>query len=187
MPARRGRPGCPLSILPDYRYNPARSQGRSPYLTTSARSGRIFANDKPLIAGQIEGVQATPTAAEKEEWARGLIERWPKLDVNARKRMAAMPLTWATTRAYWPEMAEADRAEIKKGFAQVEFIKEIRSVFAKAKGEGGANTAAQMSKIQQDHQTMMTVLKMSHDASMTRIAAMRNLADSRYDWSYRPR
>jgi len=140
-----------------------------------------------FMAAQLEGLSVKPTAGEKDEWAKRLVEQWPKLDVDARKRFATMPLAWSATRAAWPEMTEADREAIKREFAQMDGIKEFRSAFAKAKTESGVNAAAAISKMQQNNQTSMMLLKTSYDATMTQMAAMRNMTDTRYRWSYRPR
>ena len=143
-----------------------------------------------FMAAQLEGVRAWPAAADKEAWAKQLAAGWPKLEAGVRKSFAGMPAAWAATRAGWTEMAEAEREGIKKQFAQLDFIKEMRAHFAKAKAEAGAgaDAAALQSKLTQNYSATSSLLKMGYDSTMTRMAGIMNMSSSSpYRYSYRPR
>ena len=141
-----------------------------------------------FMAGQLEGVQANPTAEEKDGWAKKLAAGWAKLDEGPRKAIAQTPLTWAATRAGWGEMSDAEREEFKKSFAQMDVVKEIRAVFAKAKASAGSGDAsAMMSRMQSNHQMSMAFSKMGYDSTMSSIASFRNMVDTRYHYTYRPK
>ena len=142
-----------------------------------------------FFAGQLEGMQARPTAADKEEWAKRLAAGWEKLDVKVRRAFEVMPLTWSATRAGWDEMKEAERTELKQGFAQLDIVKEMRGAFAKVKSDAGASAdaAALQAKLTSNYRVTSTLLKTGFDSTMMQMAAMRNMTDSYNRWSYRPR
>jgi hypothetical protein len=142
-----------------------------------------------FFAGRLERMQARPTAADKEEWAKRLAAGWEKLDVRVRRTFEAMPLTWSATQAGWAEMSEAERAELENGFAQLDIVKEMRSAFAKVKSDAGASAdaAALQAKLTSNYRVTSTLLKTGIDSTMTQMAAMRNMTDSYNRWSYRPR
>lgn len=141
-----------------------------------------------FMAAQLEGVQAMPAAADKEAWARQLAEGWPKLEAGVRKSFATMPAAWAATRAGWAEMTEAEREGLKKQFAQLDFIKEMRTHFAKARAEAGAgaDAAALQSKLQRNYSATSSLLKMGYDSTMTRMAGIMNMSSSSRT-TYRPK
>jgi predicted component of type VI protein secretion system len=142
-----------------------------------------------FMAAQLEGVQARPSATDKEGWATQLTAGWPKLDAGIKKSFATMPAAWAATRAGWTEMTEAEREGIKKQFAQLDFIKEMRTHFAKVKTEAGASAdaAALQSKIQQNYSVTSSLLKMGYDSTMTQMASIMNMSSSNNRYSYRAR
>jgi len=142
-----------------------------------------------FIAGQLEGIQAAPTAADKDAWAKRMASEWPKLEIKSRKLFEAMPLTWAATRVGWREMSEAERDELKKGFAQLDFIKEMRTAFAKAKTDAGpaADASALQAKLTSNYNMTSSMLNMGFNSTMSSIASFRNMTDSYNRWSYKPR
>jgi len=140
-----------------------------------------------FMAAQLEGISAKPTLEEKNEWAKRIAEGWAKLNPAARKVFGLMPLTWSATQAGWAEIPAPEKEAIQKGFAQMDLVKELRTHFAKAKSQGGADAAATLSKMQSDRQLTMSLLKTGYDSTMTQMAAMRNMTDTRNHWSYRPR
>jgi hypothetical protein len=142
-----------------------------------------------FVAGQLEGMQARPTTADKEEWAKRLAAGWEKLDVKVRRTFEVMPLTWSAARAGWAEMKETEREEIKAGFAQLDIVKEMRAAFAKVKSDAGtsADAAALQAKLTSNYRLTSTLLKTGFDSTMMQMAAMRNMTDSYRRWSYRPR
>lgn len=152
-----------------------------------------------FIAGQLEGVQAAPSPAGKEAWARKLAEDWPTLDPQVRKVFEVMPLTWSATRAGWREMSAAERDEIMKGFANFDVIKDMRASFAKTKAEAGAaaaagtgaGTAADAAALQQkltsNYNMTNSLLKMNYNSTMSSIASFRNMTDSYNRWTFKPR
>jgi hypothetical protein len=146
-----------------------------------------------FMAGQLEGVQAAPSAAQKEAWAKNLVEGWPTMDVKARKTFEILPLTWSATRAGWREMSEAERGDILKGFAQYDVVKEMRASFAKTKSEAGpssdtaAAAAALQAKLSSNFNLTSSMLRMNYNSTMSSMASFRNMTDSTYRWSYKPR
>jgi hypothetical protein len=86
-----------------------------------------------FMAGQLEGVQATPTAAAKTAWAANLARAWTTLPAETRTAVAAMPVTWAVTLAVWPEMPPAVREQVKGTYAQMDVVKALRSDFVAAR------------------------------------------------------
>ena len=142
-----------------------------------------------FFAGQLEGMRASPTAADKEEWAKRLAAGWETLDVKARRAFEVMPLTWSATRAGWAEMKETEREELKTAFAQLDIVKGMRAAFAKVKSDAGAtaDAAAVQAKLTSNYRMTSSLLKSGFDSTMTQMAAMRNMTDSYNRWSYRPR
>src|SRR4029453_1506648 len=66
-----------------------------------------------FMAGQLEGVQATPTDAAKMMWAGNLARTWTTLPAETRQAIAAMPVTWALTLAVWTDMVPGVRGQGK--------------------------------------------------------------------------
>lgn len=144
-----------------------------------------------FIAAELEGVRAKPTASARDEWANKLAASWGTLDANVKKLFAMMPTVWAATRAGWNEMTAADRDEIKKQFGQLDFIKEMRTGFAKIRTEAGtaASAAELQSKLSSNYQFTSSMLRTGFNSTMTQMAAMRNMSATRYTttYSYRPK
>jgi hypothetical protein len=142
-----------------------------------------------FFAGQLEGMQARPSPADKEEWAKRLAPGWEKLDARVRRSFEAMPLTWSATRAGWAEMTEAERTEMKQAFAQLDIVKEMRTAFAKVKGDAGtaADAAALQAKLTSNYRVTSTLLKTGYDSTMMQMAALRNMTSSTTRYTYRPR
>jgi hypothetical protein len=146
-----------------------------------------------FMAGQLESFDGKPTAEEKDQWAKRLTDDWPKIAPMLRQQVTMMPLAWAATRAGWYEMKDADREEIKKGFAQIAFVKEIRAVFAKAKAnaqaaqaaEAGANPMAELTRLRSLNATSAAIMNTSYNSTMSLMASMRNMSGG--SWQYRPR
>jgi hypothetical protein len=90
-----------------------------------------------FMAGQLEGVQATPSAAAKSTWAGNLARSWPTLPAETRNAIAAMPVTWALTQAVWTEMTPTIREQVKATYAQMDVVKGLRSDFIAARNAVG--------------------------------------------------
>jgi hypothetical protein len=88
-----------------------------------------------FMAGQLEGVQATPTAAAETAWAGNLARVWATLPAETRNAVAAMPMTWALTLAVWPEMPPAVREQVKATYAQMDVVQALRSDFVAARNQ----------------------------------------------------
>jgi hypothetical protein len=142
-----------------------------------------------FFAAELEGMQARPSAADRDEWAKRLAAGWEGLDVRARRTFAAMPLAWSATRAGWAEMTEVERTDLREQFGRLDIVKEMRAAFAKVKGDAGtaADAAALQAKLTSNYRLTSSLLKSGFDSTMTQMAAMRNMTDSYNRWSYRPR
>jgi hypothetical protein len=139
---------------------------------------------------ELEGVRARPAAADRDAWAKGLAERWPSMPAEARKGFEPMPAAWAAARAAWAEIAPAERDAIKGQFAQVDFVKQLRTEFAKLRKENpAADAEALKAKMNQNYLTTSGLLKSGYDSTMTMMAAFRNMNSSStgYRYTYRPR
>ena len=94
-----------------------------------------------FMAGQLEGVQATPTEAAKAVWAGNLSRNWASFPAEMRNAIAAMPVTWAMTMAVWGDLAPAVRAQVISTYAQMDVVKAVRSDFAIARYQASALAA----------------------------------------------
>jgi hypothetical protein len=95
-----------------------------------------------FMAGQLEGVQATPNDAAKKMWAGNLARTWPTLPAETRKAIAAMPVTWALTLAVWTDMIPAVREQVKATYAQMDVVRALRSDFVSARQQAAAALSA---------------------------------------------
>lgn len=64
-------------------------------------------------AGVVTGVQVAPDQALKDDWARGLAANYPKMSVELKQQIAAMPLYMATMRMSWPQLSESVKAQYR--------------------------------------------------------------------------
>ena len=94
-----------------------------------------------FMAGQLEGVQATPNDAAKTLWAGNLARTWATLPAETRKAIAAMPVTWALTLAVWTDMMPAVREQVKATYAQMDVVRAVRSDFVAARNQAAATQA----------------------------------------------
>jgi hypothetical protein len=135
-----------------------------------------------FMAGQLEGIPAKPTQQQKDAWAQRLAEGWPKLNGDIRKQFSNMPKAWAATRAGWNQMAESEREQIKKQFAQIDFIKELRTFYAKAQSEAGPgeDAATLMARSRARHQAFMNLTTTMYNSTITQMAGIGNWSGPRY-------
>jgi hypothetical protein len=101
-----------------------------------------------------------------------------------------MPAAWAAARAAWHEMQPAERDAIKAQFAQVDFVKQLRTEFAKQKQAAPAGDAAALqAKMNNNYMVTAGMLKMGVDSTMSSIAAFRNMNSSitGRTYTYRPK
>ena len=153
-----------------------------------------------FMAGQLEGVQATPNAAAKMMWAANLARTWPTLPAETRKAIAAMPVTWALTLAVWTDMVPAVREQVKATYAQMDVVRALRSDFVAARNqvappglstssqplatpsqtEGAVDVSAQISKMNANYAATSSMLTSGYNSTINMMAAMGNMSGPRY-------
>jgi hypothetical protein len=140
-----------------------------------------------FMAGQLEGVSAKPTQQQKDDWAKMLAEGWPKLNGDIRKQFSNMPVAWAATRAGWNEMADSEREQIKNQYAQMDVIKELRTLYAKAKNEAGPeeDAATFMARSQARHQSLMNLSTTMYNNTIMQMVGIGNMSGPRYTYGHR--
>jgi hypothetical protein len=153
-----------------------------------------------FMAGQLEGVQATPNDAAKKMWAGNLARTWATLPIETRKAIAAMPVTWALTLAVWTNMFPAVREQVKATYAQMDVVKALRSDFVAARNqaaasalsassqplaappqaEGAVDVSAQISKMNANYAATSSMLTSGYNSTINMMAAMGNMSGPRY-------
>ena len=153
-----------------------------------------------FMAGQLEGVQATPNDAAKNMWAGNLARTWATLPAETRKAIAAMPVTWALTLSVWTDMIPAVREQVKATYAQMDVVKALRSDFIAARNqaaapalstssqppaappqaEGAVDVSAQISKMNANYAATSSMLTSGYNSTINMMAAMGNMSGPRY-------
>jgi hypothetical protein len=142
-----------------------------------------------FIAGDLEGVTAKPSAADKDAWTKRLADGWSKTDPNFRKVFASMPAAWAATRAGWMEIPATEREQIKNQFGQLDLVKEIRKGFAQVRQDAGASASAAelQAKMTSNYKLTSSMLTSGYNSTITRMAGFGNMSGTRYTVTYRPK
>jgi len=152
-----------------------------------------------FMAGQLEGVQATPSDAAKMMWAGNLARTWPTLPAETRTAIAAMPVTWALTLAVWMDMVPAVREQVKATYAQMDIVRALRADFVAARNqiaapalsassrpaatpsqtEGAVDVSAQISKMNANYAATSSMLTAGYNSTINLMSAMNNMSGTR--------
>lgn len=151
-----------------------------------------------FMAGQLEGVQATPSPAAKMMWAGNLARTWTTLSTETRTAIAAMPVTWALTLAVWTDMTPDVREQVKATYAQMDVVRALRSDFVAARRQvaspaltassqqpatpqdGAIDVSAQIAKTNASYAATSSMLNAGYNSTINMMAAMGNMSGSRY-------
>lgn len=151
-----------------------------------------------FMAGQLEGVQATPTVAAKMLWAGNLARAWATLPAETRKAIASMPVTWALTRAVWTDMTPAFREQVKATYAQMDVVSALRSDFVSARqqaapalsassrqpaapqADAAIDVSAQIAKTNANYAATASMLNSGYNSTINQMAAIGNMSGPRY-------
>jgi hypothetical protein len=158
-----------------------------------------------FMAGQLEGVQAMPSAAAKDHWAAGLAAAWSTLPPDSRTAIAAMPEIWAATVTQWAGLTPSDRQQVSHSYAQLDVIKALRADLAAARDRmnaaaatpaqpapaqaaraaGTVDVSSEIANHASRNQAAISWSNQQFNATMTQMAAIGNMSGTRY--TTRPR
>ena len=155
-----------------------------------------------FLAGQLEGVTASPSAGVRATWAATLAASWPTLPLEMRQAIVGMPATWALTQAVWPELTVAMRQQVAATYATFDVVQVIRADFVAARNQFRANVpvyrpapssvaaapapaanvdvSEQMARMNRNYQVTQSMLNSGFNSTMTQMANIGNWSGTRY-------
>jgi hypothetical protein len=151
-----------------------------------------------FMAGQLEGVTASPSAGAKAVWATGLAQSWRTLPLDMRNAIVGMPATWALTQAVWAELTVDVRQQIVATYAASDVVQAIRADYVAARNQlrgnapssatqvaSGSNRDAvdvsdQIAQINRNYQATSSMLTSGYNNTLSMMAAIGNMSGSRY-------
>ena len=156
-----------------------------------------------FMAGQLEGMTASPSAGVRATWAAALASSWPTLPLEMRQAIVGMPATWALTQAVWPELTVAMRQQVAATYATSDVVQVIRADFVAARNQFRANAPSyrpappnvagaapapsstvdvseQIARMNRSYQATQSMLTSGYNSTLTQMAGIGNWSGNRY-------
>jgi hypothetical protein len=143
-----------------------------------------------FMLGESAGQQVVPDQKLKDEWARGLAANYPKMSVELKQQIAAMPAFITTLRLKWPSMPESERAPLRAQWS--EQVKSLlppataapaptaQAAAPKPAAAGKKSVAEMMAEQNRRHESFMQMSDMMMNNYRMRFNAASTLSGSSY-------